>query len=69
MIGLELMLGVPDGFEAHLTLVIDVLKHSGRKVPLCASRRRSQENVSFLPLKKKEFYEEEKNTSVSAINK
>lgn len=69
MVGLELMLGVPDEFEAHLTLVIDVLKHSGRKVPLCVSRRRSQESISFLPSSQKEFYEEEKNTSVSAINK
>lgn len=63
MVGLELMLGVPDEFEAHLTLVIDVLKHSGRKVPLCASRRRSQENISFLPSflsKRKNFMKKKK---------
>lgn len=45
VVGFDLMLGLPGEFEVHLTSLTDVLKHFGRKVPLCASRRRSQENV------------------------
>lgn len=54
VVGLYLMLCLSDEFEAHFTLLIDVLEHSGRKVPLCAIRRRSQEKISSLPFSKKE---------------
>lgn len=54
VVGLYLMLGLSDEFEAHFILLIDVLGHSSRKVPLYAIRRRSQEKISsFLSLKRK----------------
>ena len=53
VIGLDLMLGLPDEFKAHLTSLIDILKYSSRKMPLHASRR-SQEHVSSLPSSKNE---------------
>lgn len=53
VIGLDLMLGLPDEFKAHLTSLMDILKYSSRRMPLCASRSR-QENVSSLPSSKYE---------------
>lgn len=52
VVGLDLMLGLPDEFEAQLISPIDVMKYSGGKMLLCASR--SQENISSLPSSKNE---------------
>lgn len=54
VVDLDLMLGLPNEFEAHLTSLIDFLKYSSKKMILCGGRRRHQENVSSLPSSKTE---------------